>query len=68
MLLKRVCIKTKNQSSQDPLNYPIRLTINLPHLAGVVSSADAAPTEQSYVIYDELVVQIDGQLAKLARY
>jgi photosystem II stability/assembly factor-like uncharacterized protein len=59
--------QTKNQSSQDPLNYPIRLNNKLAALAGVVSSADAAPTEQSYVIYDELVVQIDGQLARLAQ-
>jgi hypothetical protein len=59
--------QTKNQSSQDPLNYPIRLNNKLAALAGVVSSADAAPTDQSYAVYDELVVQIEAQLAKLAR-
>jgi hypothetical protein len=36
-------------------------------LAGVVSSADAAPTEQSYAVYEELVVQIDAQLGKLGQ-
>ncbi|MDQ6652737.1 MAG: glycosyl hydrolase, partial [Acidobacteriota bacterium] len=59
--------QTKNQSSQDPLNYPIRLNNKLAALAGVVSSADAAPTEQSYAVYDELVGEIDGQLAKLTQ-
>jgi hypothetical protein len=59
--------QTKNQSSQDPLNYPIRLNNKLAALAGVVQSADAAPTDQSYAVYDELVVQIDAQLAKLAQ-
>ncbi|HAF21889.1 MAG TPA: hypothetical protein DCK93_03080 [Blastocatellia bacterium] len=59
--------QTKNQSSQDPLNYPIRLNNKLAALAGVVSSADAAPTDQSYAVYDKLVVQIDAQLAKLAQ-
>ncbi|HEY8185560.1 MAG TPA: hypothetical protein VIF64_05805 [Pyrinomonadaceae bacterium] len=59
--------QTKNQSSQDPLNYPIRLNNKLAALAGVVSSADTAPTEQSYAVYDELVVQIDAQLARLAQ-
>jgi hypothetical protein len=59
--------QTKNQSSQDPLNYPIRLNNKLAALAGVVASADAAPTEQSYAVYDELVVQIDAQLAKLTQ-
>ena len=59
--------QTKNQSSQDPLNYPVRLNNKLAALAGVVSSADAAPTDQSYAVYDELVAQIDAQLAKLAQ-
>lgn len=59
--------QTRNQSSQDPLNYPIRLNNKLAALNGVVASADAAPTQQSYDVYDELVVQIDAQLAKLSR-
>jgi photosystem II stability/assembly factor-like uncharacterized protein len=59
--------QTKNRSSQDPLNFPIRLNNKLAALAGVVQSADAAPTDQSYAVYDELVVQIDAQLAKLAQ-
>ena len=58
--------QTKNQSSQDPLNYPIRLNNKLAALAGVVSSADSAPTEQSYAVYNDLVAQIDAQLAKFA--
>jgi hypothetical protein len=59
--------QTKNQSSQDPLNYPIRLNNKLAALAGAVSSADTAPTDQSYAVYDELVAQIDAQLAKLGQ-
>jgi photosystem II stability/assembly factor-like uncharacterized protein len=59
--------QTKNQSSQDPLNFPIRLNNKLAALGGVVQSADAAPTSQSYEVYDELVAQIDAQLAKLAQ-
>jgi photosystem II stability/assembly factor-like uncharacterized protein len=59
--------QTKNQSSQDPLNYPIRLNNKLAALAGVVGSADSAPTDQSYAVYDEIVVQIDAQLARLAQ-
>jgi uncharacterized protein (DUF2164 family) len=54
--------QTKNQSSQDPLNYPIRLNNKLAALGGVVASADAAPTEQSYAVYDDLVGKIDAQL------
>ncbi|MFN2492383.1 MAG: WD40/YVTN/BNR-like repeat-containing protein [Pyrinomonadaceae bacterium] len=59
--------QTKNQSSQDPLNYPIRLDNKLAALAGVVARADAAPNDQSYAVYDELVVQIDAQLTKFGQ-
>lgn len=58
--------QTKNQSSQDPLNYPIRLNNKLAALAGVVAEADAAPTDQSLVVFGELVGKIDDQLQKLA--
>ncbi|HYY56551.1 MAG TPA: hypothetical protein VE842_04410 [Pyrinomonadaceae bacterium] len=57
--------QTKNQSSQDPLNFPIRLNNKLAALAGVVASADAAPTDQSYVVYEEQVGLIDAQLGRL---
>jgi photosystem II stability/assembly factor-like uncharacterized protein len=57
--------QTKNQSSQDPLNYPIRLNNRLAALAGVVAAADVAPTAQSYVVYEELVAAINAQLATL---
>jgi hypothetical protein len=57
--------QTKNQSSQDPLNYPIRLNNKLAALGGVVASADAAPTEQSYAVYEDLTGRINAQLQKL---
>ncbi|MEW6129462.1 MAG: glycosyl hydrolase [Acidobacteriota bacterium] len=58
--------QTKNQSGQDPLNYPIRLNNKLAALTGVVASADAAPTEQTYKVYEYLVGEINQELAKLA--
>ena len=57
--------QTRNQSSQDPLNYPIRLNNKLAALTGVAGSSDTAPTEQSYAVFDELVGKIDVQLKKL---
>ena len=57
--------QTRNQSSQDPLNYPIRLNNKLAALTGVAGSADTAPTEQTYAVFDELVGEIDVQLKKL---
>jgi photosystem II stability/assembly factor-like uncharacterized protein len=57
--------QTKNQSGQDPLNYPIRLNNRLAALGGVVAGVDAAPTAQSYAVYEELVTAINAQLATL---
>src|SRR5438128_9731418 len=57
--------QTKNQSSQDPLNFPIRLNNKLAALAGVVAGADAAPTEQSLAVYQDIAGRIDAQLARL---
>jgi photosystem II stability/assembly factor-like uncharacterized protein len=59
--------QTKNQSSQDPLNFPIRLNNKLAALLGVVSRSETPPTDQSYSVYDELVKDIDAQLQKLAQ-
>jgi hypothetical protein len=57
--------QTKNQSSQDPLNFPIRLGNKLAALGGVVASSDDAPTEQDYAVYDDLVGRINVQLQRL---
>ncbi len=65
--IEEALYQTKNQSSQDPLNFPIRLNNKLAALAGVVSRSETAPTDQSYTVYDELAAQIDAQLRKLGQ-
>jgi photosystem II stability/assembly factor-like uncharacterized protein len=55
----------RNQSSQDPLNYPIKLNNKLAALQGVVEGGDGKPTEQSYAVFKELSGRLDVQLAKL---
>jgi len=57
--------QTKNKSSQDPLNYPIRLNNKLAALNGVVEGVDAPPTEQAKVVYRDIAGKIDVELAKL---
>jgi photosystem II stability/assembly factor-like uncharacterized protein len=59
--------QTKARSSQDVLNYPIRLNNKLAALGGIVDSADAGPTAQSIAFFDELSSKIDAQLARLAK-
>jgi hypothetical protein len=59
--------QTKNQSSQDPLNFPIRLNNKLAALLGVVSRSETPPNEQSLAVYDELSADINAQLQKLSQ-
>jgi photosystem II stability/assembly factor-like uncharacterized protein len=55
----------RNRSSQDPLNFPIRLNNKLAALQGIVESGDYKPTDQSYEVFKELSGQLDKQLARL---
>jgi len=57
--------QVKNRSGQDPLNYPIKLNNQIAALSGVVASAEAKPTAQSYEVYKILAAQLDAELAKM---
>ena len=57
-------IQSKAKSGQDVLNYPIRLNNELVALAGSISSADSAPTQQSYDVFNLLKQRSDQQVAK----
>jgi regulator of replication initiation timing len=58
--------QTKNQSPQDPLNFPIRLNDKLAAVAGVAAIGDHAPTAQAWEVKRELEAKIDAELATLA--
>lgn len=60
-------IQTKIRSSQDALNFPIKLNNKLAALASTVDGSDDAPTMQSYDVYNDLTGRIDAQLASLGR-
>lgn len=57
--------QTKNQSNQDPLNFPIRLNNKLAAVAGTAAMGDYRPTDQAVAVRDELTAQIDAQLTTL---
>lgn len=57
--------QVKNQSDQDPLNYPIRLNNKIAALASVVASSPEKPTDQSYAVYNILSAQLAQQLAAM---
>lgn len=57
--------QTKNESRQDPLNYPIRLNNKLTSLMRTVSVGDSQPTEGALGVRRELVTAIETQLDAL---
>ena len=59
--------QTKNQSRQDPLNYPIRLNNRLSALASTVAVGNKRPTDQAVAVKNELFSAIDAELSKLKR-
>jgi hypothetical protein len=56
--------QTRNQSPQDPLNFPIRLNNRLSSLVGVVGTGDHRPTRQAEEVRQELVAAIDELLGQ----
>ncbi|HEX5742498.1 MAG TPA: hypothetical protein VFY09_01200, partial [Flavobacteriaceae bacterium] len=53
------------RSSQDPLNFPIKLNNKLGHLNALISLGDFKPTNQMMVFKKELFQLIDEQLVQL---
>ena len=57
--------QVKNQSGQDPLNFPIKLNNRLASLRRSVEDGDAKPTNGAYKVYEELSAELDVELEKL---
>ena len=65
--IEEALMQTKIKSSQDALNYPIRLNNKLAALGSSVDGSDDAPTAQSYDVFNDLAAKIDAQLTLLAK-
>jgi photosystem II stability/assembly factor-like uncharacterized protein len=57
--------QTKLRSNQDPLNFPIKLNNKLANVLGVVSGSDDQPTQQSYLVYEDLATRVNAQIKVL---
>jgi hypothetical protein len=55
----------RNRSSQDPLNFPIRLNNKLAALQGIVEAGDNKPTDQAYEVFKDLSTRLATQLTAL---
>ncbi len=62
--IEEVLVQTKAKSGQDVLNFPVRLNNHFAALGGVVGSADTAPTQQSYEVFDMLSKQLSDQMSR----
>jgi photosystem II stability/assembly factor-like uncharacterized protein len=64
--VEQALYQTKNRSGQDPLNFPIRLNNKLAHLNSLVTigNQDFRPTKSMYIVRDELISEIDKEIAK----
>ena len=58
-------MQTKNESRQDPLNFPPKIDAQLVYLYAVVGGADAPPTDGAYERFDDLSRELDAILAEL---
>jgi hypothetical protein len=57
--------QVRNQSSQDPLNFPIKLNNKLASLMRVVESGDYKPTAGSYKVFEELKAELAIEINQL---
>jgi hypothetical protein len=58
-------IQTKAKSSQDVLNFPVKLNNKLMSLASMVASSDNRPTKPMQDMFVDLAARTDVQLARL---
>ena len=63
--IEETLYQTKNQSRQDPLNFPIRLNNKLAALTGVAGNGSWRPTAQAETVRVELTNLINAELDKL---
>jgi photosystem II stability/assembly factor-like uncharacterized protein len=57
--------QVKNQSSQDPLNFPIKLNNRLASLGRSIETGEGKPTDGAYKVYNELSAELTKELKSL---
>jgi hypothetical protein len=62
--IEETLYQTKNRSSQDPLNYPVRLTNKIGYLNSILGNGEYPPTDQAYAVRAELEGLIDAELGR----
>lgn len=63
--IEEALYQTKSKSSQDMLNYPIRINDKLSGVYGIASGGNVVPSKQVREVYETLRIQADRQLGRL---
>lgn len=63
--IEEALYQVRNQSSQDPLNFPIKLNNRLASLWRSVETGDAKPTNGAYKVTEELTEELNTYLTQL---
>ena len=59
--------QVRNQSGQDPLNFPIKINNRIASLSRVVNSGDGRPIANAEPIFNDLVAELKVETDRLAR-
>ena len=62
---EKAVYQTRNESGQDPLNFPIRLNNEIAGVAGFVGQGEYRPTKQAYEVFEALSKELEEQLKAL---
>lgn len=65
--IEEALYQVRNQSGQDPLNFPIKINNRLAALWRSVETGDSKPTDASYQVAKELSADLDKQLNELKK-
>lgn len=57
--------QVRNQSNQDPLNFPIKLNNKIAALQNLVEGGETRPTDQSHEVFEMLSTQLEGELQQM---
>ena len=63
--IEKELYQVKNQSGQDPLNFPIKLNNRFASLRRSVENGDARPTDGAYKVFEELKLELHGHMTAL---
>ncbi|MDH5609791.1 MAG: glycosyl hydrolase, partial [Cyclobacteriaceae bacterium] len=64
-VIEEALYQTRNESRQDPLNFPIRLNNKVGHLGSLMGIGDFRPTDQAIAFFKEVSASIDAQVNAL---